>query len=346
MTKRKLPTKPALDFETTSALIDAAARISNTERAYDQATKHFVLAGGRLPATEEMVDRYIRLFAGTLSVSTLQLRVAAIAHWHRKFGFPDPTKGKIKSTLKGLRVAFNKPPKKALPLAIQNLRAMVAYLDAEQRAGIEAQDERRRLAASRNRAILLLGFWRAFRSDELCRLEAQFITVIPGREMHIFLSKAKNDRDAMGQRFIVPALEDLCPVRAYTHWLEDSHIQEGPIFRSISRWGALGETGLTTASIAPILRSLARGAGLDEKYTSHSLRRGFANWAVDKGWNLNSLMKYVGWKSMPNAQDYLVPKYDFGDLAIQQPASLSSRHWERGSGEVYSAVAQRIEADE
>ncbi|MCT7340032.1 hypothetical protein N5K55_03020 (plasmid) [Pseudomonas aeruginosa] len=62
-----------------------------------------------------MVDRYVRTFAGELSVNTLQLRVAAIAKWHQEFGFPDPTKGKVKRTMKGIRALFNKAPKKAPP---------------------------------------------------------------------------------------------------------------------------------------------------------------------------------------------------------------------------------------
>lgn len=336
----------ATDFELKSALIDSAAGSPNTDKAYRQAREHFKSNGGLLPATEEMVDRYVRTFAGELSVNTLQLRVAAIAKWHQEFGFPDPTKGKVKRTMKGIRALFNKAPKKALPIAIEKLRKMIDYLDTAERAAISAGDFAKQLAASRNRALVLIGFWRAFRSDELSRIEAHNITVIPDRDMRIFLRKTKHDRDALGQEFIVPALIELCPVRAYTHWLEDSGIHYGPVFRPITRWGRMADEGLSSSAIGPILRRVAEAAGVEQRYTSHSFRHGFANWAIDEGWDLISMMRYVGWKSVQNAQGYVQPKFNFGKLAIGQPASLSAPRWEPGHGEVFPGIVERLEGDE
>jgi hypothetical protein len=35
------------------------------------------------------------------------------------------------------------------------------------------------------------------------------------------------------------------------------------------------------------------------------LRRGFASWAHQSGWDLKSLMNYVGWKDMKSAMRYI-----------------------------------------
>lgn len=40
-------------------------------------------------------------------------------------------------------------------------------------------------------------------------------------------------------------------------------------------------------------------------YSSHSLRRGFASWATRNGWDLKSLMAYVGWRDPSSAMRYI-----------------------------------------
>ena len=80
----------------------------------------------------------------------------------------------------------------------------------------------------------------------------------------------------------------------------------GPVFRGIDRWGNLGEEGLHPNSVIPLLRQALERAGIAaDQYTSHSLRRGFATWAHRSGWDLKSLMTYVGWKDMKSAMRYV-----------------------------------------
>lgn len=56
----------------------------------------------------------------------------------------------------------------------------------------------------------------------------------------------------------------------------------------------------------PLLRQALERAGIAaEAYTSHSLRRGFATWAHRSGWDLKSLMSYVGWKDVKSAMRYV-----------------------------------------
>jgi integrase len=151
-----------------------------------------------------------------------------------------------------------------------------------------------------------MGFWRAFRSDDLCRLRVEFIQIRTGEGMELFLPSSKGDRDNQGQTFRAPALARLCPVQAYVDWISVAGIAHGPVFRSIDRWGLLGNIGLHPNSVIPILRSVLAGAGLPtELYSSHSLRRGFATWATRSGWDLKALMAHVGWTDGQSAMRYI-----------------------------------------
>lgn len=41
------------------------------------------------------------------------------------------------------------------------------------------------------------------------------------------------------------------------------------------------------------------------QYSGHSLRRGFANWASSNGWDLKTLMEYIGWRDVHSAMRYV-----------------------------------------
>jgi hypothetical protein len=124
--------------------------------------------------------------------------------------------------------------------------------------------------------------------------------------MQLFLPWSKGDRDSQGQTFKAPALAKLCPVQAYVDWISLAGIAWGPVFRSIDRWGHLGNEGLHPNSVVPILRTVLQSAGLSaELYSSHSLRRGFATWATHSGWDTKALMLYVGWSDSQSALRYV-----------------------------------------
>jgi integrase len=95
------------------------------------------------------------------------------------------------------------------------------------------------------------------------------------------------------------------------------------VFRGIDRWGHLSEEGLHANSVIPLLRQALERAGISaERYTSHSLRRGFATWAHQSGWDLKSLMSYVGWKDMKSAMRYVEASPFHGMARItDKPAS-------------------------
>ncbi|KAF0866168.1 site-specific integrase [Pseudomonas sp. LD120] len=285
-----------------------AATRDNTRRSYRAAIEHFeVQWGGFLPATADSVARYLVAYAAELSINTLKLRLSALAQWHNSQGFADPTKAPVvRQVFKGIRAVHPAQEKQAEPLQLQHLERVIAWLDeAATAAGVDGR-QADLLRARRDRALILLGFWRGFRSDELCRLQIEYVQASAGSGISLYLPRSKGDRDNLGRTFHTPALLRLCPVQAYIEWINTAALVRGPVFRGIDRWGHLSEQGLHANSVIPLLRQALERAGIAaEHYTSHSLRRGFATWAHRSGWDLKSLMSYVGWKDMKSAMRYV-----------------------------------------
>ncbi len=302
-----------------------AATRDNTRRSYRAAIEHFEVSwGGFLPATPESVARYLAAHAGQLSINTLKTRLSALAQWHTSQGFADPTRSPlVRQTLKGIRALHPQREKQAEPLQLQDLERVSAHLQEQADSALKADDHAALLRTRRDAALILLGFWRGFRSDELCRLRIEDLRIAPGTGMSLYLPRSKTDRDNLGREYQVPALRRLCPVRACQEWLGCSGLLQGPLFRRIDRWGNLADTPLHANSMITLLRQALQRAGIDaQHYSSHSLRRGFASWATANGWDLKALMEYVGWRDVKSALRYVDPRGQWQGLSLQEAAAL------------------------
>lgn len=299
----------------------------NTRRSYQSAIEHFEVAwGGFLPATSDNIVRYLVEYADTLSLSTLKQRLAALAQWHSTQGFPDPTKAPtVRQVLKGIRTLHPAQVKQAAPLQLQHLEGAVQWLNQKAEQAQTLGDLANLLRCRRDAALLLIGFWRGFRSDELCRLRVEHIQVEAGAGMTLFLPQSKSDRQNIGMTHYAPALKRLCPVQAYLDWISIAGIARGAVFRRLDRWGHLSDEALHPGSLISLLRQVLHRAGVPaELYTSHSLRRGFATWATANGWDLKALMTYVGWKDIKSAMRYIDPAISFGGLAAKPALELNA----------------------
>ena len=289
-----------------------AARRASTERRYAQAIAHFETEwGGLLPASSESVVRYLTHYGDQLTSRTLRVNLAALARWHQQLGFTDPTKSsRVRDTLKGIQALHPQPVKQAEALALKELETCIAQLAKELADPLPAV----RLRAARDQALILLGFWRAFRSDELSRLRIEHIQWRPAQGLEVFLPSSKSDRSNRGRVVKVPALKRLCPVAAYEVWLEASGLSEGALFRSIDRWGHIGKKALNANSLSRLLRQVLLRSGVHSVgYSAHSLRRGFATWASANQWSSKDLMDYVGWRDVQTAVRYIEADAPFGD---------------------------------
>ena len=304
--------------------IHAATR-NNTRQSYQSAIRHFEVDwGGFLPTTADSVARYLADHAETLSINTLRQRLAALARWHIEQGFPDPTKAPlVRQTFRGIRALHPTQEKQARPLQLEQLEHATGWLNSAIAEAHTTGNRAAELRHTRDKALLLLGFWRGFRGDELTRLQVEHVTAVLGVGMTCYLPQTKGDRTYQGTIFKAPALSRLCPVEAYLAWIETAHLTTGPVFRAIDRWGHVSKTGLHIDSLIPLLRAVLLAAGIDaaELYSSHSLRRGFANWATANGWDLKTLMEYVGWKDVQSAMRYVDAADPFAKHRIERMLS-------------------------
>lgn len=298
----------------------------NTRRSYRAAVEHFeVTWGGFLPATGDGIVRYLAEYADKHTINTLKQRLAALAQWHVTQGFPDPTKTPtVKQMIKGIRTLHPAQEKQAAPLLLLHLEQAVGWLEREAALAVERGELGRVIRYRRDIALVLIGFWRGFRGDELARLQVEHTRADPGAGITFYLPHTKGDRQHLGSTFHTPALKKLCPVQAYINWITVAGIAHGPVFRKVDRWGNLDEGGINSNSLIPLLRRIFEQAGVSaDLYSSHSMRRGFATWAAANGWDLKALMKYVGWKDMKSAMRYIDSSDSFGELAMESALTVS-----------------------
>lgn len=300
----------------------------NTRQSYASAIRHFELEwGGFLPTTADSVSRYLSHYAATHSLNTLKLRLAALSQWHLDYGFPDPTKAPdVRKVLRGIRALHPYREKQAAPMQLEILETVVAWLDAQVAQARQQHHRGAELRHLRNKSLLLLGFWRGFRGDELTRLRVEHVEVTAGEGMSCHFPRTKGDREGVGVTHKAPALSRLCPVDAYLDWISATQITSGPVYRAIDRWGHVASDGLHPDSLVPLLRQILKDAGIGaaELYSGHSLRRGFANWASANGWDLKTLMEYVGWKNVHSAMRYLDAADPFSRRRIERTLSYGA----------------------
>lgn len=283
----------------------AAATCDNTRRSYRAAVRHFEVEwGGFLPATADSPARYLVHYAESLAINTLQLRLTALAQCHVDQSFPDPTKSPlVRKVMKGIRTLHPSKEKRARPLQLEQIRQLTVWLDAPIADAVATPNRASHLRHQRDKALLLLGFWRGFPGEELTNLRTEHVDAIAAEGMSCFFPLTKGDRQVRGATFRAPALASLCAVDAYLSWIGQTHLSEGPVFRGIARWAHISDSGLHINSLVSLLRTMFESTAIPPalQYSSHSLRRGFANWATFNGWDLKTLMEYVGWLHVHSA---------------------------------------------
>lgn len=208
-----------------------ASERPNTTRNYASAIKHFEQEWrGFLPSTSDMVARYLADHAKTHSINTLRQRLAALSRWHIDQGFVDPTKtALVRQVLKGIRAVHPAAEKRARPLELELLQKITDWLDSVLDNARRQGDTPLTLRLARDRSLLLLvGFWRGFRADELVHVRVDNVQVAAGEGLTCYLDRSKGDRQLEGRSFKCPALSRLCPVMAYVEWVALSGLATNP----------------------------------------------------------------------------------------------------------------------
>jgi integrase len=301
----ELETLPLTSWVANSYL--PAATSNNTRKAYRSDISHFEQWGGRLPATQESIVRYLEAFAPTLNPRTLARRLTALKHWHTYQELPDPTQHPlIAKTLSGITRIHGRPKEKAKPLTPEELSRIAMRLQTGST-----------LSAARDNALLQIGFFGALRRSELVNIHFENIQW-EKEGIVILISQSKTDQTHQGQFCAIPfGREGLCPIVALKTWLEKSHITQGPLFRRIYANGSLDARSLTPLSVNHILMARACEAGIAhaDELSSHSLRRGLATSAARAGASLETIMRHGRWKQVNTVMEYIQAAEHFTENA-------------------------------
>jgi integrase len=249
----------------------------STKRAYNYDIDQFLKSGYSLPTTPADLSQYLIENAKVKNSRTLKRHIVGLRYWHKANNYPDPTKDDmVKSALKYITRQYGCPRRKAPPLTVEQLKRIAATTPQ----GIPQS------LHIRNLALITLGFFGAFRISELASLKWTDLTFTEDG-LEVKLQHSKTDQYHSGQIVRVPAINSpVCPVtclkKLYKFATNDS------VF------------GICSTQIYRVIKQY-----LGKKYSGHSLRRGFATLAAQKGMSMKHLMTHGRWKSVDVALTYM-----------------------------------------
>ena len=303
-----LATVPTVtQLATLAPLVDAAngyaaeATAANTRRGYDGDFARFGAwcsskGLASLPATPTTVAVYLAALADDgKRVATLERALAGIVAAQRAGGVDWPKGNRvIRDTLAGIRRRLGVAPSKKAPVLVDELSRMVGTLGAD-------------VAGLRDRALLTLGWFGAFRRSELVALTvADLERTREGLVVTVRRSKTDQEGEGMVKGLPYASNTALCPVRAIEAWLAAAAITHGPIFRAVDKHGHVAAEAMADRTVARIVQRAAESAGLDpSRVAGHSLRAGFATSAAKAGRSLDSIMRQTGHRSERVARGYI-----------------------------------------
>lgn len=275
-----------------------AATSDSTRRAYRSAIRQFEKWGGRLPTDSRVLVRYLLDRAEAVNPRTLELHLTAIGQWHRYQRIVDPvTDPLVRKTMDGIRRLHGRPKRKARALRLDHVAAMTRHLRAQ-------PDSKKK---QRDLALLLAGFFGAFRRSELVAIRVEDLAW-EEEGLLVHLPRSKTDQSGHGMTRALPFGDPLvCPAAALRQWLEAAGISEGPVFRAVNRWDQVQPRHLSPGSVNELLKKLGAACGFEfaGELSSHSFRRGLSTSAAREKVDFELIKKQGGWKSDATVWEYI-----------------------------------------
>ena len=269
-----------------------------------------------MPASPALLANHLAELAGRRSFATIELRLAAIVSAHSLLRMPfDAGDTDLRRTLSGIaRTHGTKPKRQSVPLLTRDVILIASA------CGGGARPER-------DRALILLGFAGAFQRSELCGIEIGHLKFV--REgLAVYLPCSKGDQERAGETVAIAAnpLSAHCPVAAVRRWIEVADISTGPLFRRVTRDGAVGLKPLSAEAVRLILQMRAEDAGFRgealARITPHSLRSGCITTLAKASVHERDIMKHSRHGSATVMRGYI-------RSSLAPEAFTSGALWER-----------------
>ena len=258
---------------------------------------------------------------GPHAPSTVRRRLASwstLSQWRDVEGsFQSP------ALRKALRLAVRaqgrpRTSKSAEAVTGEVLRAILAPLDEMVRHWVAKDDKEGhtlRLTAMRDRAILSVAFASGGRRrSEIAGLYMSQVkmeqpiedyrddgamVIIPSCTIRLGRTKTTSADEAVTVGVAGRAVTDL------EDWLSAAGISSGPVFRSIGRWGHVGEDAISDKTVNNILKRRVQQAGYNPTlFSAHGLRSGFMTEAMEQGLSLSEAMAQTTHRSVQQASSY------------------------------------------
>ena len=288
------------------------ARADNTIKAYesdwndfcDWCDYHHVSA---FPAIPETIVNYINDLADNGKANTVARRISALTENFDAAGIQDnPCRFPIvKNALRGIKRMKGVIQHGKLPILFDDIKEMLTYLEGDT------------LQQTRDKAILLVGFYGAMRRSEIANLDIDDIQ-FTRLGMLLTLRKSKTDQYDQGQLIAIPIVQDknICAVHALKEWIRLSGITSGPVFRGFTRSHTIRKTRISDKTIALIVKHYVALMGMDPReYGAHSLRHGFATTAAQHHVEEREIMRQTRHRSQAVVRRYI----DEADRLIDNP---------------------------
>jgi site-specific recombinase XerD len=225
--------------------------------------------------------------------STLARRLSAIRKVHRLLRMASPVEDEeVKTALRRAIRAKGRRQHQAHGLTIDIREALIAACSLQSLMGL------------RDRAVVAVGYDTLCRRSELVALRLADLTDNPDGSVTVLVRRSKADALGDGRTaFLTPRTALLLYA-----WLHAAGIEEGPLFRSLTR-NELGREALNPCSVSRILKRAAERAGYDDalvaELSSHSLRIGAAQDMSSADFGILALMAAGGWKTVAVVSRYV-----------------------------------------
>lgn len=281
----------------------------NTRLNYKSDLNKFRGMGYELPASPRDIVRYLSEVSKEYNPNTIARHLKALRFYHRINNFVDPTDDEmVKRIFKGIKNTYSTPLKKAKALTVEDMKKIDAYYSTVDT-----------LTAQRNNVLLQIGFFGAFRRSELVSIRLDHLTFTKDG-VEILIPRSKTDQEGKGQVCAIPFMKNgLCPVVILKAWIKEVDLKTGFLFPPLSSGGKILTTikpvNIDVLYLAIKAVALACDFPDAERYSGHSLRRGFATEAAKRGASMSAIMKHGRWQDIGTVNGYIEEATKFVDNA-------------------------------
>ncbi|MGF3028011.1 tyrosine-type recombinase/integrase [Methylobacterium aquaticum] len=274
----------------------------NTMRAFVADSRIFAAwcrQAGRamLPATPETIAAFIDAQGETKSRATVERYRSSIAALHRAAGLPNPCADEIvRLAIKRMNRAKGRRQKQAEPLNRTSIDRMLAVMTPERlHRRVSEGEQGAPLIALRNAALIAVAYDTLLRRSELVSLSIGDLERGADGSGTVLVRRSKADQEGEGAiKYLAP--DTMAHIAA---WLAAAGLENGPLFRPLTKAGKVGASALGDREVARVFRNLATAAGLklSRLPSGHSTRVGATQDMFAAGFELLEVMQAGSWKT-------------------------------------------------